>query len=43
MTQAVQIIKKKIQNLPKLYLPDMALQLVLETDASNDTWAAFLL
>jgi hypothetical protein len=43
MTQAVQIIKQKIQNLPKLYLPDMTLQLILETDASNDTWAAVLL
>jgi hypothetical protein len=43
MTQVVQIIKQKIQNLRKLYLPDMTLHLILETDASNDTWAAVLL
>jgi hypothetical protein len=43
MTIAIQIVKQKIQNLPKLHLPDMALQLILETDASNDTWAAVLM
>jgi len=43
MTQAVQIIKQKIQNLPKLHLPDMSFQLILETDASNETWATILL
>lgn len=43
MTTTVQIIKQKIQNLPKLYLPDMSLQLIFETDASNNTWATILL
>ena len=43
MTTVVQVIKQKILNLPKLYLPDISLQLILETDASNDTWAAILL
>jgi hypothetical protein len=43
MTTTVQIIKQKIQNLPRLHLPDMSLQLILETDASNDTWATVLL
>lgn len=43
MTAGVQVIKQKIQNLPKLYPPDISLQLILETYASNDTWAAVLL
>jgi hypothetical protein len=43
MTQAVQIIKQKIQNLPRLHLPDCSLKLILETDASQETWAAVLL
>ena len=43
MTQAIQIIKQKILHLPSLYLPDMTMKLVLETDASTDTWAAVLL
>lgn len=43
MTQAVQIIKQKIQNLPKLHLPDLSMKLILETDAPHDTWAAVLL
>jgi hypothetical protein len=37
MTAAVQIIKQKIQDLPRLHLPDVTLQLILETDASNET------
>ena len=43
MTTVVQVIKQKIQNLPKLYLPDISLQLILETYASNDTWAVVFL
>lgn len=43
MTKAVQIIKQKLQNLPKLHLPDLSLSLILETDASHETWAAVLL
>jgi hypothetical protein len=43
MTQVVQIIKQKLQNLPKLHLPDMTLQLIWKTDASNETWVAVLL
>lgn len=43
MAAAVQIIKQKIQNLPRLHLPYISLELILETDASNDTWATVLL
>jgi hypothetical protein len=43
MTQAVQIIKQKVLHLPSLCLPDMSMKLILETDASLDTWAAVLL
>jgi hypothetical protein len=43
MTKAVQIIKQKIQNLPRLHLPDNSFKLILETDASHETWAAVLL
>jgi hypothetical protein len=43
MTQAVQIIKQKVQNLPSLHLPDMSMKLILETDASEETWAGVLM
>jgi hypothetical protein len=43
MTKVVQIIKQKIQDLPKLHLPDVSLPLIIETDASNETWATVLL
>jgi hypothetical protein len=41
MTKAVQIIKQKIQDLPSLHLPDVSLPLIVETDASNETWATY--
>jgi len=43
MTQAVQTIKQKLQHLPSLHLPDLSMKLILETDASNETWAVVLL
>ena len=43
MTIAVKTIKHKIQNLPRLNFPDTNLPFVLETDASDHTWAAVLL
>lgn len=43
MTMVVQIIKQKIQDLPSLHLPDISLPLILETDASTETWAAVLI
>ena len=43
MTQAVRSIKSKISDLPKLKLPDTNLPFILETDASDHTWAAVLL
>jgi hypothetical protein len=43
MTKAIQIIKKKIQNLPKLHLPDMNYPFILETDASDEVWESVLL
>jgi len=43
MTQAVQIIKQKIQHLPTLHIPDSDMKLILETDALDETWAAVLL
>lgn len=43
MTTAVRNIKSKIRELPKLRLPDTNLPFILETDASDHTWAAALL
>jgi hypothetical protein len=43
MTATVQIIKQKVQNLPKLHLPSQALPFILEIDASDDVWACVLL
>jgi len=43
MTKAVQIIKQKIQNLPKLHLPYMDYPFILETDASYEVWENILL
>ena len=43
MTAAVKIIKQKIQDLPRLHLPNVTLQLILETDASNETWETTIL
>lgn len=43
MTEAVRNIKQKVKHLPALKLPDVQKQLILETDASDTTWAAVLL
>jgi hypothetical protein len=43
MTKSVQIIKQKIQNLPKLHLPYMDYPFILETDASYEVWENILL
>lgn len=43
MTNAVRSIKSKITYSPKLKLPKSNLQFILETDASDHTWAAVLL
>ena len=42
-TIAVRNIKSKINELPKLKLPDTNLPFILEIDASDHTWAAVLL
>lgn len=43
MTTAVRNIKSKIRELPRLRLPVTNLPFILETDASDHTWAAALL
>lgn len=43
MTTTVISIKSKINDLPKLKLPDTNLPFILEIDASYHTWAAVLL
>ena len=43
MTGVVRRIKEKIAEFPKLKLPDTFLSFILETDASDHTWAAILL
>lgn len=43
MTAVVISIKSKLNDLPKLKLPDTNLPFILETDASDHTWAAVLL
>ena len=43
MTEAVRNIKSKVNDLPKLKLPDSNLPFILETDASDHTWATVLL
>ena len=43
MTATIQIIKQKVQDLPKFHMPSQALPFTLEIYASYDVWACVLL
>jgi len=40
MTKVIQIIKQKIQNFPKLHLPDMNYPFIIETYAPDEVWGS---